>query len=60
SGAVCAFLATRALRTLIFAFAPADYALLAVAASVLILIAFLAAWLPAHRASRLNPLEALR
>ncbi|HEY1494762.1 MAG TPA: ABC transporter permease [Candidatus Solibacter sp.] len=60
SGAVCAFLATRALRTLIFAFAPADYALLAAAAAVLILIAFLAAWLPAHRASRLNPIEALR
>ena len=59
-GAACAWFATRALRTLIFAFAPADYALLAAAAGLLALIAFLAAWLPARRASRLNPLDALR
>ncbi len=60
SGAACAWFATRALRTLIFAFAPADYALLAAAAALIIFIAFLAAWLPARRASRLNPLDALR
>jgi hypothetical protein len=59
-GSACAWFTARALRTLIYAFAPADYALLAAAALVLLLIAALAACLPARRAARLDPIHALR
>jgi ABC-type antimicrobial peptide transport system permease subunit len=60
AGSFCAFLTARALRTLIFAFAPADYTLLAAAAAILATVAALAAWLPARRAARLNPIDTLR
>ncbi|MCU1233122.1 MAG: hypothetical protein JWP63_1089 [Candidatus Solibacter sp.] len=60
TGGLCAWFTARALRTLIYAFAPADYGLLAVAAMVLLLIAALAAWIPARRAARLDPIDALR
>jgi len=60
AGGLCAWLTVRLLRTLIFAFAPADYGLLAVAAVVLLLMAALAAAIPARRAARLDPIDALR
>jgi predicted permease len=52
--------ATRALRTTLFGFAPADYTLPGLAAAILCVVAMAAAWLPARRAARLDPMAALR
>jgi len=59
-GAAGAIAATRALRSLLFAFAPADYGLLLAAAALLFLIAATAGYVPARRAARLDPMNALR
>jgi predicted permease len=59
-GAGGAIAATRALRSMLFAFAPADYGLLLAAAALLFLIAAGAGYLPARRAARLDPMNALR
>ena len=59
-GAAGAIAATRALRTMLFAFSPANYGLLLAAATLLLLIAAGAGYLPARRAARLDPMHALR
>jgi ABC-type antimicrobial peptide transport system permease subunit len=59
-GAAAAALATRALSGMLFGVRPTDPAVFASVASLLALIALLATWLPARRASRIDPLEALR
>jgi ABC-type antimicrobial peptide transport system permease subunit len=55
-----ALLASRAVGTLLFDLKPYDPATLVGAAGLLIGIGFLASLLPAHPASKLDPMQALR
>jgi len=59
-GAVLSMAAARAATTLLFGVSPGDPATLATAALGLAAVATLASWIPAHRASRLDPTAALR
>jgi putative ABC transport system permease protein len=59
-GTALAILAARATASLLFGLHPGDPATLAMAAGGLGLVAMLASYLPALRASRLEPTEALR
>jgi len=60
AGLIGAIAATRALRSMLFAFGTSDYLLLAGAILFLILVAALAGYLPARRAAHLDPMTALR
>ncbi len=53
-------IASRWMRSLLFGLSPHDPAMLICAAGILAAVAFAAALLPARRASRLHPMEALR
>jgi ABC-type antimicrobial peptide transport system permease subunit len=60
AGLVLAMLVAQGMRAILFGVAPLDVASLAVSALLLIGAAALAAFVPAFRASRANPLEVLR
>jgi len=51
---------TRWLQTLLFEVDPTDPATMAVAGSVLLLVAWAACYIPARRAARIDPMPALR
>jgi predicted permease len=59
-GLPLAFLAARAVGSLLYATAPSDPAAYAAAVGVLVVVSAFAAYIPARRASRLDPMEALR
>ena len=59
-GLAAAFVLTRAMSSLLYGVGPADPATYAGGALVLTLAALLAAWLPGRRATRLDPMTALR
>jgi predicted permease len=59
-GLVAAVLATRAMRTMLFGVTPLDPLSFSVAPLVLAAVALLACYLPARRATRVDPLVALR
>jgi len=59
-GLVIALVATRVLEQLLFGLSPRDPATLAGVALLLGVIAVSACWLPARRATRINPMQALR
>ena len=59
-GVVAALAGGRLIESLLFDVNPRDPAVFAATAVTLLVIAVLACWLPARRASRLNPIEVLR
>jgi putative ABC transport system permease protein len=59
-GLIAAVLASRVLRSQLFEVAPTDVATYAAVGGGLLLVSLLASWIPARRASRIDPLTALR
>ena len=59
-GLLGAIAASRALSSLLYGVGPLDFPALAVAIASLALVALLACWLPARRATLVDPIEALR
>ena len=59
-GAVAALALTRVMRNLLYEVNPTDLLTFACVAILLLGVAFLACWLPARRAARVDPMEALR
>jgi len=59
-GLAAAVLASRVLRSQLFEIAPTDLLTYAMVGVGLLLVALVASWIPARRASRIDPLVALR
>ena len=59
-GLAGAFVLSRLLRTLLFGVSPTDPVTFAVVCLLLAAVAFLACYIPARRATRVAPMEALR
>ena len=59
-GIGAAVIASRALRSQLFQIAPTDTLTYVLVGSGLLAVALLASWIPAWRASRIDPLRALR
>jgi len=59
-GVPAALAATRLIAGMLFDLSPSDPSILAAAATLLLLIAMLAGYLPARRATQVDPIEALR
>jgi ABC-type antimicrobial peptide transport system permease subunit len=59
-GLAGAFVATRSLETLLYAVSPADPVTLAAVAGLLLATTLVAGYLPARRATRVDPVVALR
>jgi putative ABC transport system permease protein len=59
-GLVAAMAGTRLISTLLYGVGPRDPAVFAATAALLVVVTLIACWIPARRAARLSPLEALR
>jgi ABC-type antimicrobial peptide transport system permease subunit len=60
AGIVVALATSRLLSSLLFEVSPTDPVSLGIAVAVLLLVALVAAYIPALRATRIDPVEALR
>ena len=60
AGALAALLLTRVMASLLYGTSPADPLTYIAVLAVLLLVALAACWIPASRAARLNPVDALR
>jgi ABC-type antimicrobial peptide transport system permease subunit len=59
-GVPAAWIASRAIESMLFGLKATDTAAIGAALVILLAVAHLAAWLPARRAARVDPLIALR
>jgi predicted permease len=59
-GTACALAASQLLRGLLYGVSPTDLVTLSATPAVLLVVAFLASWLPAHRAAAVSSAEALK
>jgi ABC-type antimicrobial peptide transport system permease subunit len=59
-GLVGALAAVRVLSSLLYGVAPSDPGTLVSVVAILVTAALLAAWIPAQRATRIDPVDALR
>lgn len=59
-GVVTALIGTRLMESLLYGVSPRDPSVFASTSLVLLVVAVVACWLPARRAARLSPLDALR
>lgn len=59
-GLVGAFALTRLMRSMLYEVSPADPVVFGAVALLLLIVAALASWIPAHRATRVSPMVALR
>jgi hypothetical protein len=59
-GLAFSLIATRALSSLLFGVAPLDPSTFTVTALTMVVVGSLATWLPAHRASRVDPIQSMR
>jgi putative ABC transport system permease protein len=59
-GIAGAALITRAMQALLFGVSPTEPIVFAAIAGLLLAVALLASWIPARRAMRLDPMDALR
>jgi ABC-type antimicrobial peptide transport system permease subunit len=60
AGLIAAFAGSQLLRSLLYGVSPRDPVIFSLTTVLMLAIALLACWLPARRAARLSPLEALR
>jgi ABC-type antimicrobial peptide transport system permease subunit len=60
AGLMAAVAGSRLLESLLYGISPRDASVFAITTLTLLSVAILACWLPARRAARLSPLEALR
>lgn len=59
-GTACALATARLLRGLLYGVSPTDLVTLSATPAVLLAVAFIASWIPAHRAAAVPPAEALQ
>ena len=59
-GTACALATSRLLRGLLYGVSPTDPVTLSATSAALLVVAFIASWIPAHRAAAVHPAEALQ